>query len=748
MPKRILFVHPCAGMGGAPLSLLYLIEQLDPQRYEAEVLFIGTGGPEVDLYRQRGIPLRLRSDITSYSHAHGAYLSLRSLRPWQVLTRPLQILPSARRMRDELRSHPVDLVHINTSVMLPAGLGAAWAGVPVVWHMRELLRPGLVGLRRWFVRTCIHRSASAVIAISKCSAASLLPGPQVRVIYNFVNFDQFDHRLDGQQCRAALGVPPESPIVLMLGGLVASKGADVFVKAASIVRERFPRVIFLLVGYGPGGESPSWIKRVLRRCAEGAGLVPSMERRVLGLIRKHGLEDTVRLTGVRSDVPQFLAASTLLVWPATVPHFARPIIEAGAMARPVVASDFPASREIVVSDETGVLVRPGDAVALAEGIMKVLADRNLATRMGEAGFRLAQQRYRAREGAAAVMALYDEVLGLAEGTRTVRDAGWPAFSGRKPRTHGRMGRTAGMRALVTGGAGFIGSNVVREALSAGWDITVLDNFSTGYPENLPPGDAVRLVRGDVRDPAAVDEALHGVEAVFHLAAAVGNVRSIEDPSSDSDINILGTIRVLEGMRKAGLRRLVFSSSAAIFGEPRRMPIDEDHPAEPDSPYGVSKLSAEKHCLCYGRLYDWDVACLRYFNVYGVNQRFDAYGNVIPIFGTRLLRGEPLVIYGDGEQTRDFVDVRDVARANRLALERRARGPFNIGSGQATTVNILASLITGASGLSSEVTHQPPRAGEVRQSAADIRLATKTLGYVPSVPLTAGLRDYMAWFATI
>jgi UDP-glucose 4-epimerase len=267
-------------------------------------------------------------------------------------------------------------------------------------------------------------------------------------------------------------------------------------------------------------------------------------------------------------------------------------------------------------------------------------------------------------------------------------------------------------------------------------------------DNLPPGDAVRLVRGDVRDASAVERALDGVDAVFHLAAAVGNVRSIEDPGRDSDVNILGTLRVLEGMRRAGLRRLVFSSSAAIFGEPRRLPIDEDHPTDPDSPYGVSKLSAEKHCLCYGRLYDWEVACLRYFNVYGVNQRFDAYGNVIPIFATRLLAREPLVIYGDGEQTRDFVDVRDVARANRLALERRVRGPFNIGSGQATTVNTLAALITTASGRVSEATHQPPRPGEVRQSAADIRLATKKLAYTPGISLAAGLRDYMAWFASI
>ncbi|HUD70389.1 MAG TPA: glycosyltransferase family 4 protein [Dongiaceae bacterium] len=412
MPKRILFVHPCAGMGGAPLSLLYLIEQLDPLRYTPEVLFIGTGGPEVDLYRLRGIPLRMRDDIVSFPHARAAYLSVLSLRPWQALARPFQILPSARRMRDEMRARPADLVHINTSVLIPAGLGAAAAGIPVVWQVRETLAPGTFGLRRWFVRTCIHRSARAVIAISRHDAEPLIQGPQLRVIYNFVNFDAFDRRLDGPACRAALGVPPGRPVVLMLGGLVASKGADVFVESARLVRERFPDVLFLLAGYGPGDESPSRIKRFLRRCLEGSGLLPSMERRVLGLVRKHRLEETIRFIGMRSDVPQLLAASTLLVWPATLPHFARPIIEAGAMARPVVASDFPSTRETVVPGETGLLARPGDPADFAAAIMKLLASPELAARMGEAGHRLALERYQARAGAARVMAVYDEVLGV------------------------------------------------------------------------------------------------------------------------------------------------------------------------------------------------------------------------------------------------------------------------------------------------------------------------------------------------
>lgn len=298
--------------------------------------------------------------------------------------------------------------------------------------------------------------------------------------------------------------------------------------------------------------------------------------------------------------------------------------------------------------------------------------------------------------------------------------------------------------LVTGGAGFIGSNVVSECLAAGWSVTVLDDLSTGYRQNLPDVGALTLVEGDIRDPLAVDESLKGCDAVLHLAASVGNVRSIENPGLDSEINVLGTLRVLEGMRKASIRRLVFSSSAAIFGEPRRLPIDEDHATDPDSPYGVSKLAAEKHCLCYGRLYGWQVACLRYFNVYGTNQRFDAYGNVIPIFATRLVSGEPLVIYGDGEQTRDFVHVQDVARVNRLALERQASGVFNVGSGAATTIKELADLIQSCFGHPSQVRHEAPRPGEVRHSVADITASHEGLGFVPSVRLREGLSGYLSW----
>jgi UDP-glucose 4-epimerase len=305
------------------------------------------------------------------------------------------------------------------------------------------------------------------------------------------------------------------------------------------------------------------------------------------------------------------------------------------------------------------------------------------------------------------------------------------------------------RALVTGGAGFIGSNLVALLASRGHQVVVVDNLSSGCRENIPPRNDVTLVEGDVRDRAVLDDVMTGVDAVFHMAASVGNTRSIDDPILDSDVNVLGTIQVLEGARRHGVRKVVFSSSAGIFGELKTLPIGEDHAAEPDTPYGASKLCAEKQCLAYAKLYPLECVCLRYFNVYGVNQRYDAYGNVIPIFARRILRGEIATIYGDGEQTRDFVNVRDVAEANyRAASSTGVSGAFNVGSGTRITINALVTMMAAASEMTPTIQHRPPRKGDVRHSLADIRRAQAAIGYTPAVDLAEGLVEYMRWARSV
>ena len=308
-----------------------------------------------------------------------------------------------------------------------------------------------------------------------------------------------------------------------------------------------------------------------------------------------------------------------------------------------------------------------------------------------------------------------------------------------------MGEIHNKRILVTGGAGFIGSNLVAALVSKGNKVIVLDNLSSGYRSNLAPFPSVRLIEKDIRSLDAVEEAVKGCDIIFHLAASVGNKRSIDDPFYDASINVMGTLNVLEASRKAGVKKIVVSSSAGIFGELKHLPIKEDHPAEPDSPYGCTKLCEEKLSLAYSKLYSTEVICLRYFNVYGPNQRYDAYGNAIPIFVFRMLRGEPLFIYGTGQQTRDFVHVDDVVSANLLAASASCvSGVFNIASGKSITINRLVELVMDYGKAANVIEYTDKRAGDVLHSLADIDSASRILGYTPTVSIEDGLRSYIDW----
>ncbi len=303
----------------------------------------------------------------------------------------------------------------------------------------------------------------------------------------------------------------------------------------------------------------------------------------------------------------------------------------------------------------------------------------------------------------------------------------------------------GRKVVVTGGAGFIGSNLVQALVSEGFQVFVIDDLSSGHSNNLASLPQVTLVQESILDKRVVNEIVDGADTVFHLAASVGNQRSIDNPIHDAQVNAIGTIRLLEACRASGVRKLVYSSSAGIFGELKTVPVSEDHPIEPESPYGASKLAGEKAALSYAALYDLEVVALRYFNVYGPNQRYDAYGNVIPIFVFRMLNGEPVEIFGDGEQTRDFIHVRDVVHANiNAAKARGVSGAFNIGSGTRITITRLAQLAASFIDEACDIRYTAPRPGDVRHSLADIDKAREQLGFEPSVDIELGLKEYVAW----
>ena len=301
------------------------------------------------------------------------------------------------------------------------------------------------------------------------------------------------------------------------------------------------------------------------------------------------------------------------------------------------------------------------------------------------------------------------------------------------------------KVLVTGGAGFIGSNLVKKLILDKNEVVVIDDLSSGFISNISSIDGVKYINGDIRNRKQVNDAIKGVEVVFHLAASVGNKRSIDFPLIDSQINVLGTLNILEACVKEGVRKIVTSSSAGIFGELKTIPIKEDHPIDPDSPYGCSKLCEEKLCLSYSKLYDLEAVCLRYFNVFGPNQRFDAYGNVIPIFVYKMLHNEPIIVYGDGNQTRDFVHVNDVVQANiNSANSIGVSEAFNIASGNRISINDLIKLITKNYKKEVKIEYANKRPGDVMHSLADISFARDEINYNPSVDFEKGIYDYVNW----
>jgi UDP-glucose 4-epimerase len=298
------------------------------------------------------------------------------------------------------------------------------------------------------------------------------------------------------------------------------------------------------------------------------------------------------------------------------------------------------------------------------------------------------------------------------------------------------------RVLVTGGAGFIGSNLVRALLERGDDVRVLDNFSTGSRGNLVGLD-VEVVEGELRSYERVHNAVRGVEVVFHLGALGSVPRSVQDPLTSTAVNVEGTLNVLLAARDEGIRRVVFSSSSSIYGTRDALPVTEEVAPDPISPYGVAKLAAERFCVSFSRVYErFETVVLRYFNVFGPRQSpLSQYAGVVPLFITAIADGRPVRIEGDGEQSRDFTYVTNVVDATlRAADANDANGRiFNVSAGKPATVNELAETIGRILGKPVEREHVPGRAGDIRASWADVRAAREAFGYEPGVDLEQGLR---------
>lgn len=304
--------------------------------------------------------------------------------------------------------------------------------------------------------------------------------------------------------------------------------------------------------------------------------------------------------------------------------------------------------------------------------------------------------------------------------------------------------------MVTGGAGFIGGHTTELLVSEGHEVVVFDNFYTGDMNNIATvAGRIEVINADIRDAASLNDAMQGIDYVIHLAAEISNTKSVEDPIWANSINVDGTLSVLIAARDAGVKRLMMASSCAIYGDTGSQPQREDFLPHPLSPYGASKICGEHYLSVFQQIYGLETVCLRYFNVFGPRQSPKSqYAAAIPIFIDRIMQNRELHIFGDGKQTRDFVYVENVARANYLACTapKASGGVYNIASEQPIELNELVRQLRELARHEVEVVYDPPKVGDIKYSASDISKARELLGFAPLVPFEEGLKRTFAYFA--
>lgn len=406
---RVLYIHHGGGIGGAPLSLLYLIQQLDRNRYDPVVVTL-RDGPVVSLYQENDIETHVASGILEFSHTALEWYGGQDL--WRLPGRLLSIGPAIYRTEKIVRELQPDIVHLNSSTLTPSAIGAARTGLPIVWHIREPLAKGYTGLRRNWIRRNIEQHAERVVAISEHDANQLFPSDRIHVIHNFVDFNIFDASIDGSHIRNELGINDEAPMIAMLGGVAEPKGTLTLIQAIPKLVNRLPLLRVVFAGPPPRPVREGGIKGLAKQLLGTNAYHKAVQSAVLEL---NDVErEAVIFTGIRQDMPQVIAASQCVVFPSTVPHFARPVIEAAAMAKPAVASNLGGPKELIIDGETGFLTPPNDSDALTDALITLLKNRETAINMGKKAYQRAREMFSAEENADRTIALYDSILNQRE----------------------------------------------------------------------------------------------------------------------------------------------------------------------------------------------------------------------------------------------------------------------------------------------------------------------------------------------
>jgi len=396
-------------MGGSVMSLLYLIRKLDRDRYTPVIACLGPESDVTEFYREHGLDTLSCPGLSILPHTTGGWFPLYNPRALiQLVMTILRFPESVRATQRLIREVKPDLVHLNSVVLVPSAIGAARMGVPVVWHVREAVVRGHLGLRHFLLRRWLDQVPAEVIFISSDERRLTFRDRKGVYIPNFVDFKRFDRQLDGTECRRELGLALDDQVVLFLGGLSIIKGIHPFLEAMRLEHARNPR-IHVLVGAGISPSSPSWTARLARTLLPLVGR-PTTRQRAMAFMEQHRMKEYVHLLPFRRDVERLLAASDILVFPSIAPHFGRPVIEAGAMGTPVVASRIGGVEELVEDGKTGLLVPPGDAVALADALHRLLMDPVTAKGMGANGHTRAYSLYNADVNAERTIAIYDRII--------------------------------------------------------------------------------------------------------------------------------------------------------------------------------------------------------------------------------------------------------------------------------------------------------------------------------------------------
>jgi glycosyltransferase involved in cell wall biosynthesis len=399
MTKKILFVHHTTALGGATNSMLFTLEALIKQNFEVKVLFLDKEGLASDLFRNKGIQVEHLEGIYNYQHAFGARIKWFGRNPIRPITQLFRMLFSVIKLKKyfTLNRSFIDIVHINTSVMLPVGIACKLLNLKVVWHNREIIYNGFLGIRKFLVSNIIKWSANRIIHISKIGEKSIGKSPNSEIIYNYIDLKKFDKNLTKFKIHDELGLSHQTKIITMLGGIVHSKGADVLIESIpQVIKEHHHNVHFLFVGYPPRTQN-----------SNGNLKKNDMSNRCMKLINDNGIEKYITFLGLRNDIPEVLSSSHILVWPATVPHFSRPIIEAQAMGVPSIGTNFDVTNEVIEEGETGLTFKNGDAKSLGLQINRLISEQQLYEKISNQAFEQAKERFSAEKNIKKIIRIYN-----------------------------------------------------------------------------------------------------------------------------------------------------------------------------------------------------------------------------------------------------------------------------------------------------------------------------------------------------